>query len=170
MSWVAPVKSPRALLQGWPIPAALGCHRPRGAGLGAHHVPCWDIPAREDSHLVWKEQERESWGKVDLGKKGQPGVLAKGRAGTGEGRTSLQAQLAVGDRLLEEKQRKGRSGLRRKCDPGKRGERRDNGQETQVIKGTVGSGSEGEGRGKHEKRAVRKKMAARKRQSNNQHK
>lgn len=89
-----------------------------------------------------------------MGNKGRFGVVAKGRAGTGEGRVRLQAQSAVGDRLLEEKQRKGRSGLRRKCDPGKRGEGRDNGKETQVIKGTAGSGREGEGRGKRAKREV----------------
>lgn len=45
--------------------------------------------------------------------------------------------------------------MRIKYDPGKRGERRDDGQETQVIKETVGTEREGERMGKHEKRKVR---------------
>ena len=43
----------------------------------------------------------------------------------------------------------------RKCDPGKRGDRRGDGQETQVIKETVGTEREGKGMGKHEKRKGR---------------
>lgn len=45
--------------------------------------------------------------------------------------------------------------MRRKCDPGKRGERRDDGQETEVIKETVRTEREGEVMGKHEKRRGR---------------
>lgn len=41
--------------------------------------------------------------------------------------------------------------MRRKCDPGKKGERRDDWQETQVIKVTVGTEGEGEGMGNPEK-------------------
>jgi len=42
--------------------------------------------------------------------------------------------------------------MRRKCDLGERGERREDGQETQVIKETVGTEKEGKWMGKHEKR------------------
>lgn len=44
--------------------------------------------------------------------------------------------------------------MRRKYDPGKRGEKRDDRQETQVIKETVGTEREGEGMGKREKKEV----------------
>lgn len=45
-----------------------------------------------------------------------------------------------------------RNEVRRKYDSGKGGERREDGQETQVIKGTVGKERERKGMGKHAKR------------------